>query len=243
MLSDHPFTKDNLDQYLKELAKEFRRRNGKSMPAEIILIGGAAVIIHYSFREMTYDMDAIILAASSMKDAINYVGDKYNLPKGWINTDFMRTSSYTPKISTCSKYYRTFSNVIVFRTVYREYLVAMKLMAGRRYKYDLSDVVGILLEHEKRGDPITLDQIGKAAGDLYGSYEALPEMSRAFLERVLADRGYEALYQRIRKMEAENKNILLQFQEENPGVTKSDNVNEILESIRKKKEGSEQGTV
>lgn len=72
MLSDHTFTKENLDHYLKELAKEFRRQNGKSMPAEIILIGGAAVIIHYGFRETTYDMDAIIHAASSMKDAINY---------------------------------------------------------------------------------------------------------------------------------------------------------------------------
>jgi hypothetical protein len=49
----------------------------------------------------------------------------------------------------------------------------MKLMAGRRYKYDLSDVIGILLTHEKSGDPITLDQIRKAAGDLYGSYEKM----------------------------------------------------------------------
>lgn len=47
MLSDQPFTKENLDQYLKELAKEFRKRNGKSVPAEIILIGGASVLINY----------------------------------------------------------------------------------------------------------------------------------------------------------------------------------------------------
>lgn len=38
------FTKENLDDYLKELGKEYRRLNGKSMPAEIILIGGAAII-------------------------------------------------------------------------------------------------------------------------------------------------------------------------------------------------------
>ena len=34
------FTKENLDTYLKELAKEFRKINGKPTPAEIILIGG-----------------------------------------------------------------------------------------------------------------------------------------------------------------------------------------------------------
>ena len=96
---DRPFTKENLDQYLKELAKEFRKRNGKSMPADIILIGGASVVINYGFREMTCDMDAIINAASFMKDAINTVGDRYNLPNGWMNDDFMRTESYTPRIT------------------------------------------------------------------------------------------------------------------------------------------------
>ena len=38
---EKPFTKENLDQYLKELAKEFRKLNGKTIPADIVLIGGA----------------------------------------------------------------------------------------------------------------------------------------------------------------------------------------------------------
>lgn len=65
------FTKENLDGYLKELAKAFRKRNGTSMPAEIILVGGAAILVNYGFRAMTTDIDAIIHAASSMKVAIN----------------------------------------------------------------------------------------------------------------------------------------------------------------------------
>jgi len=65
------FTKDNLDTYLKELAKEYRRLNGTAMPAEIILIGGAAILANYGFRDMTCDVDAVIHASSSMKEAIN----------------------------------------------------------------------------------------------------------------------------------------------------------------------------
>jgi hypothetical protein len=42
MSSEKPITRENLDEYLKELAKEFRKLNGTKMPAEIILIGGAA---------------------------------------------------------------------------------------------------------------------------------------------------------------------------------------------------------
>ncbi|MGN0340876.1 MAG: hypothetical protein ACI4D0_10330 [Lachnospira sp.] len=55
MSVDKSFTKENLDSYLKELAKEFRKKNGTRMPAEIILIGGASILINYGFREMTYD--------------------------------------------------------------------------------------------------------------------------------------------------------------------------------------------
>lgn len=64
-MSDVLYTKNNLDSYLKELAKEFRKMNGTKMPAEIILIGGASVLVNYGFREMTYDVDAIIWASSS----------------------------------------------------------------------------------------------------------------------------------------------------------------------------------
>lgn len=89
-MSNKAFNRDNLDSYLRELAKEFRKINGKKMPAEIILVGGASVLINYGFRDMTNDMDAIIQASSSMKEAINRVADRMNLPNGWINDDFVK---------------------------------------------------------------------------------------------------------------------------------------------------------
>ena len=47
---------------------------------------------------MTTAVDAIINAASSIKNAINRVGDKYDLPNGWLNTDFICTGSYSPSL-------------------------------------------------------------------------------------------------------------------------------------------------
>lgn len=150
------FNKDNIDVYLKAVAKEYRRLVGKNMPAEFILIGGAAVLINYGFRDMTTDIDALINSASAMKDAINNIGNMYNLPFNWINEDFKNTKSYSKKLSQYSVYYRTYSNVLSIRTVSSEYLIAMKLMAGRQYKNDLSDILGILDEHSKIGKPISL---------------------------------------------------------------------------------------
>ena len=138
MSVEKPFTKENLDNCLKELAKEFRKMNGNRVPAEIVLIGGASILINYGFREMTYDMDAIIRSSGAMKDAINIVGDRLGLPVGWLNTDFLNTDSYTPRLIEYSKYYKTFSNILQIRTVSAEYLVAMKLMAGRQMQEELN---------------------------------------------------------------------------------------------------------
>ena len=35
-MSSNVFTKENLNNYLKELAKEYRKLGGKGMPAEIV---------------------------------------------------------------------------------------------------------------------------------------------------------------------------------------------------------------
>ncbi len=234
-MSDNPITKNNLNQYLKELAKEFRKRNGKEMPAEIILVGGASVIINYGFREMTYDFDAIIKASSVMKDAIQVVGDKYELPRGWMNDDFVKTESYTPKIEQYAKYYKMFSNIVTVRTVTGEYLIAMKLMSGRKYKYDRSDIIGILAEQEKEGKSLTLEDVRRAVRDLYGSYEVISEEVRHFVESVFEEGNYAELYERTRQYEADNKENLIEYQDKKPGVITGDNVNDIIEALRKRK--------
>lgn len=228
------FTKDDIDLYMKELSKEYRKQVGKAMPAELILIGGAAVLINYGFRDMTTDIDALIHAASSMKDAISRVGDRFDLPTDWLNADFTHTDSYSPKLAEFSVYYKTWSNVLTVRTVAAEYLIAMKLRSGRQYKSDLSDVIGILFEHEKRGTPIGMEQIGKAVTDLYGGWDALPEASQAFIENVMRDGLFAQLYAQTVAGEKETKELLLRFEQDYPGVTKESNVDAIARSLQKK---------
>jgi len=228
------FSKETLEYYLKELAKEFRRRNHKAVSAEIILVGGASMLINYGFRDMTYDVDAIIHAESSMKDAINAVGDRYSLPNGWLNTDFRRTKSYTPRLIEVSSYYKTFSNVVSIRTVTSEYLIAMKLMSGRKYKNDQSDIVGILREHQLRNAPVSFDQIDAAVCKLYGDWSEIPAHSKEFINIVIMVENYNALYLQCRNEEIESKEILLDIQEKYPALINQDNLDDILSKAKKK---------
>ena len=230
------FTKENLDNYLKELAKEYRKLTGKSVRAEIILVGGGAVLANYGFREMTNDIDAVIHAASSMKDAINRVGDKYSLSNGWINTDFTETRSYSDKLEEYSVYYRTFSNVVEVRTMSAEYLIAMKLRSGRQYKSDLSDIAGILAEHSKRGEPINLDMIKTAYENLYGSWDDMPAAAGNFIEDIMAAGDYGKVYKEIAENEKLSRNVLINIEKNYPGSVNADTAQNILASLKEKKQ-------
>ena len=197
MLSEHrgEFTKENLDGYLKDLAKEYRKQAGKSMPAEITIIGGAAVLINYGFRKATTDIDALIHAASAMKDAI--------------------------------------------RTISAEYLIAMKLRSGRQYKNDLSDVLGILAEHEKRGEAITMEQIRRAVEELYGSWDSIPEHSREYIRDIMRGGRFSEKYDVIRKNEQQTRQTLIRFEENYPGVANNENVKDIADGLQKEKSARE----
>lgn len=239
MSAETPITKENLDTYLKALAKQFRKLNGKAMPAEITLIGGASILINYGFRDSTYDVDALIHASSAMKDAINYVTDTLGLPNGWLNEDFKNTRSYTPRLVNYSKYYRTFSNVLTVRTITGEYLVAMKLMAYRQYKHDVSDIVGILREQQNNGDPLTFERIDKAVTDLYDSWENLPENAKSMIESILANEDMDALYDAYANEEAAAKDALITFDDKYPDVLKEDNLSDILSHLLNKQNPEE----
>lgn len=228
------FTKENIDSYLKELAREYRRQVGKGMPAELILIGGASVLVNYGFRNMTTDIDAVIRGASAMKDAILRVGDRFGLPAGWLNEDFTHTDSYTPRLDEFSTYYRTYANVLTVRTVSAEYLIAMKLRSGRQYKSDLSDVLGILAEHQRQGAPLSLAHIQRAAADLYGDRDALPEPSRRFIANVMEKGDFEALYDEVVRGEQETRGLLLDFEKNYPQAMGSENVDTIAETLQQK---------
>ena len=231
--------KNNLDNYLNELSKTYKKLAGRKTVIEIILTGGAAIIENYGFRDMTTDVDAVYNSSSALKEAINIVGDKYGLPNGWLNDDFKKTASYSPKLYQYCVPYKTFSQVLNIRTVTSEYLIAMKLRAGREYKNDLSDIVGILSEHQKKGNPITYEQIDTAVNNLYGGWDDFDEIAITFIKDTFANSDYEALYAVTRDNEKEAKKQLADFNENYPEVLKTENVHSVLQSLKAKQAESQ----
>lgn len=234
MYIDVPFTKENVELSLKEIAKELKKR-GRGASAEIILVGGASIIVNYSFRYSSYDIDAMYSTPSLMKEVINAVGDKQGLPNGWLNDDFKNTASYSDKIVQYSEYYKTFSNVLSVRTVRAEYLIAMKLVSGRQYKKDLSDIAGIVYEQSLLGKPITYEMIDTAVKNLYGNWDKISDVSKETLEKILSYENLQALFVELSEDEEKAKSVLSEISRKYPQVVNKDNADEIIKIALEKK--------
>lgn len=223
--------KDMVDMYLKELAKEFKRITGRKTSAEIIIVGGGSVLLNYDFRMNSVDVDAFNTYESAIKDAAKLVADKYNLSQQWLNDDFKKTPSYSPRLRQYSSYYKTFSNVLEIRTISREYLVAMKMVSGRKYKNDLSDILGILYYHYKNNDEITYQQIEKAVLDLYGNFDRIKDDVEEFVKTAVENKTFIDGYNLQKEAEQSIKENLIQFEEKYENVLSEDNIDDIINKL------------
>ena len=98
----------------------------------------------------------------------------------------------------------------------------------------ISLIAGILQEEKERGNFISKDRIEAAFCELYGESGVMPETSREFLNRISELSDYRELYQETKRQENQSRNLLLEFQEKNPGQLKENSVNEILEELTNK---------
>ena len=105
-----------------------------------------------------------------------------------------------------------------------------------QYKYDLSDVIGILAECKRSGNPVSPEQIRIAYENLYGKGASMPESSKALLDRLSVVQDYENEYAQVAMEEKQRAGLLRDFQQNYPGAANAQNVNSILERLKTRKE-------
>lgn len=229
-------TSQNINEILKALGRQYKRLVRNAPRAEIVLVGGAAILCQYDFRQMSVDINAIIIAESALGDAAITVGDQFGLEHNWLNAGFVNTASYSPKLRLYSKYYRTFSNILEVRIASPVCLLAMKLMSFRQYKHDLSDIVGIIMGEQKKGNIISKADIIKMFSDLYGQ-EKFTHERLLILDRIYETDNLNGLYEEI-TTEEESAGILLRsFDRKYPGMMTQNNLDDVLGQLRQRTSG------
>jgi hypothetical protein len=224
------FNRSNIDHYLYLVAKEYKKENRSNPEAEIIIVDGASMIMNYSFRDTTTDIDSIIRASSSMKDVINKIGDENGLGTGWLNEDFKNTVSYSYKLIENSRFYKKFCNCLSVRTVSNEYLLAMKVRSARIYKHDLSDIKGIIKEHQEMGKEITFELLNEAYRKLYD--EDISEPMADKLNEIFKHIDLEELFYSTKEEENKNLEAVKRAEAEYKDAVNEKNINSFIEHFR-----------
>lgn len=170
----------DIEKYLNVLGKTLKKEcKNTGYQIELIIVGGASIILNYSFRESSNDIDAYTDKLISIKEVINKITDEYKLNAKWLNSDFTKTTSFSKKLRQCAKPYKIYHNTLRVYTVAEEYLICMKLIAFRIDRHDLDDIVGIIKNSENN---ITYDKIDAAMIQLYGSWDRVSDNAKLFIK-------------------------------------------------------------
>jgi len=198
-------SKEQIDNLFFEIAKELKKQlKGRKFTYELIVVGGASILLNYSFRNSTVDIDCVDINDALMNEIINEVGDKHNLPVGWINTDFLKTNSYSAKLIQYSSFYKSYlRDTLIVRTIKDEYLIAMKVVSARKYKNDYSDIYGIIKEKQN----LSLDTILKAIEQLYGPSITIDKDMMAFLNTLFENGSID--YEQVLDSEKKEKEKII----------------------------------
>jgi hypothetical protein len=120
-----PLSASDIQRAFAALSGELERRGRR---AEIVVVGGAALVLLFRARESTKDVDAYFVTpeASVIREAAEAVANRLDLPGDWLNDS---AKGYLVAITTGEMLYE--SNALAVRAASTAQLLAMKLAAWR----------------------------------------------------------------------------------------------------------------
>jgi hypothetical protein len=159
----------------------------RRVKADVLLYGGAAMLLAYDADRSTRDADSVFRPDGPVLEAAAEVADELGLGRGWLN---QQASVYLPPAAT------THERAVFDRPVHDgpnlrvtamnpRYLLAMKVHASRGDQ-DVTDI-GVLADALGLADAT---EVLAVAQDVYGD-EPLPARSRPAVETALERRGGE----------------------------------------------------
>lgn len=121
--------KDDIQKYLRMLGDELLKRN---VTGEILLVGGAVMLLEVGNREITKDIDAYFEDnAAVIRDAVMVIADREDLPDDWLN-DAVKGFFYT---QVPNRKWAEYPGLRVY-VPSLDYLLVMKVVAGRPQDID-----------------------------------------------------------------------------------------------------------
>ena len=118
-------TRETILAALRALSEELGRQG---VTGEVCLFGGTVMVLAFSARVSTKDVDAIFRPAGLIRELSRHIGEEQHLPENWLNDGVKGYIS--SRHETSAGNLPQFSHLRLTMPV-PEYLLAMKCMASR----------------------------------------------------------------------------------------------------------------
>ncbi len=130
--------KQDIEKYLRMLGQELLKQQ---ITGEILLVGGAVMLLKVQNREVTKDIDAYFKPeqADRIREAAKAIADREGLPYDWIN-DGVKGFFYAQPLT---ERWAEYPGLRVY-VPSLDYLFAMKVVAGR--PQDVEDIKALAQE-------------------------------------------------------------------------------------------------
>jgi hypothetical protein len=168
------FSGEELKRMLSLLDRELAQAG---ITGEICIVGGAAMILGFGSRKSTRDIDALVIAPTSIRDAARKVAEANGFADDWLNDGVKGFASGGP-VEIREILQLSHLRVV---TPPPEYILAMKCMAAR---------VGID-EHDKEDAAFLIRHLGlttpEEVMDIVGRYydrQRIPAKTQYFVQEV-----------------------------------------------------------
>lgn len=106
----------------------------------------------------------------------------------------------------------------------------MKVRASRIYKHDLSDIIGIIKEHQEMERELDYSMLEAAYLKLYE--EEIPAEMRNKLEKIFSQQDLEGLFYDTKEDEKANLQAALKAEEMYNKKVNKDNINNFIDHFR-----------
>lgn len=151
------------EKLLKALEALSAKLAQKETTGEICLFGGAVMVLAFTARVSTKDVDAIFQPAQLIRQLADDIAEEQQLPSNWLNDAVKGYISTRHK--TTAEALPQFPNLRLIMPV-PEYLLAMKCMAARiggtiDQQSDVPDIIFLVKHLKLKTAPEVLDLVGQ----------------------------------------------------------------------------------
>ena len=176
------FSTDEIKSILSELATEYDKTSGE--PLTVLIVGGSSATFQFDFKKNTKDIDIVLTKASPIFDECKQIiSNRFGILLDELVFEVReKNPAHFEKIILETFPLDINSKKLSFRLSNKKMLLGCSLHWFRRYKHHVSNILAMFIEEQKKGNPLTANDLENYFEEIYSGCVSLSDEVKKFLK-------------------------------------------------------------